>query len=327
MKNGELWYDTGGNIIHAHGGWILKVDDYYYWYGEDRTEMNFVSCYRTKDFKNFEFRNHVFTANSPVKPSYLRSVNLSLRTEETDDNPNNQLRRRDENGLVIANIERPKVLYCKATGKYVMWMHYENGINYSSACCAVASCDTPDGDFVYHGSFNPFGNESRDCTVYEADGDAFFVSSGRGNRDLFVYRLAEDYRSVEDTIKILFQNQLREAPAFFQKDGQHYVLTSGCTGWRPNQGGAAVTREGRIDGRWSLISDFGDDTTFYSQMSFVLPVEEKGKTEYYYFGDRWGGKGELYFESTYVVLKIKFDENNMPYIEYTEDAQLPFSGK
>lgn len=25
MKNGEFWYDTDGNIIHAHGGWMLKL--------------------------------------------------------------------------------------------------------------------------------------------------------------------------------------------------------------------------------------------------------------------------------------------------------------
>lgn len=325
MKNGQFWYDTDGNMIHAHGGWMLKVDDYYYWYGEDRTGLNFVSCYRTRDFKSFEFRRHVLTADSPVEASYLCNADLALKAVESDDNPRNLLRRRDKDGLVLANIERPKVLYCRATGKYVMWMHYETGIDYASARCAVASCDTPDGDFVYHGSFNPFGNDSRDCTVFETGGEAYFASSSRRNKDLYVYRLTEDYRSVEDTVKVLFQNQSREAPAFFEKDGQCYVLTSGCTGWRPNQGGAAVTREGRMDGRWSLIVPFGDETTFMSQMSFVLPVEEKGKTEYYYFGDRWGGRGKLYFESTYVVLKIRFDADNMPYIEYTEDAQLPFS--
>lgn len=327
MKNGEFWYDTDGNIIHAHGGWMLKVDDWFYWYGEDRTGLNFVSCYRTKDFNSFEFRNHVLTAQSKSERSYLSKLNLSLVTEANDDNPNNHLRRYDENGLVVATIERPKVLYCKETGKYVMWMHYENGMDYSSACCAVASCDTPDGDFVYHGCFNPFGNESRDCTVYEADGEAYFISSSRGNKDLYVYSLTEDYRSIEDIAKILFQSQRREAPAFFKKDGQHYLLTSQCTGWRPNQSGAAVTREGNVIGKWSLIRNFGDETTFDSQPSFVLPVEENGKTEYYYFGDRWGGRGELYYDSTYVVLRIKFDEDQMPYIEYTEDAQMPFSNK
>ena len=74
-----------------------------------------------------------------------------------------------------------------------------------------------------------------------------------------------------------------------------------------------------------IFNPFGNETTFDSQPSFVLPVEENGKTEYYYFGDSWGGKGELYFNSTYVVLKIKFNEENMPYIEYSEEAQMPFS--
>lgn len=325
MKNGHFWYDTDGNRIHAHGGWMLKVGNYYYWYGENRTGNNFVSCYRTRDFKSFEFRNHVLTADSRAEEACLRKLDLELRKVSESNDPRNLLRRTDENGLVLANIERPKVLYCQATGKYVMWMHYETGVDYKAAACAVASCDTPDGDFVYHGSFRPFGNEARDCTVFEADGEAYFAASSRGNRDLYVYRLTEDYMNVEDTVKVLFQGQMREAPAFFSRNGQHYLLTSECTGWRPNQGGAAVTREGKMGGRWSLISPFGDETTFHSQMAFVLPVQENGVTEYYYFGDRWGGSGELYFNSTYVVLKIHFDKNDMPYVEYSEEAQLPFS--
>lgn len=326
MKNGEFWYDTDGNVIHAHGGWILKVGDYYYWYGENRTGENFVSCYRTKDFKSFEFRNHVLTANSRTE-EYFRKVDMDLKKQVESDDPRNLLKRRDKDGLILANIERPKVLYCRATGKYVMWMHYETGVDYSAAACAVATCDTPDGDFTYHGSFRPFGNESRDCTVFEADGEAYLISSGRGNRDLYVYRLTEDYQNVEDTVKVMFQHLYREAPAFFTKGGQHYVLTSMCTGWRPNQGGWAVSREGKMSGRWSLISPFGDETTYRSQMSFVLPVEENGKTEYYYFGDRWGGSGDLYYESTYVVLKIRFDSEGAPFIEYSEEAQMPFSQK
>ena len=85
MKNGQFWYDTDGNMIHAHGGWMLKVGDYYYWYGEDRTGLNFVSCYRTRDFKSFEFRRHVLTADSPVEASYLCNADLALKAVENDD--------------------------------------------------------------------------------------------------------------------------------------------------------------------------------------------------------------------------------------------------
>lgn len=49
FKNGTLWNDIDGNPIHAHGGWMLSYGGYFYWYGEDRRENYYVSCYRSKD--------------------------------------------------------------------------------------------------------------------------------------------------------------------------------------------------------------------------------------------------------------------------------------
>lgn len=329
MKNGQIWKDTEGHDIHAHGGWILKVGDTYYWYGENRTEHNFVSCYKTKDFKNFEFCNNVLTASSRTETARVSPVDKDLLkpVEKFGDGfKKGPLTRITDDGKVLANIERPKVLYCKATKKYVMWMHYENGVNYDAASCAVASCDTPDGDFVYHGRFNPYGNMARDCTVFEDGGDAYFIAASRNNADLHIYRLTEDYLNVDEHIRTLFQGECREAPAVFKKDGQFFLLSSFCTGWRPNQGTYAKTYDGKIDGRWSVLHNFGDEITFGSQPSFVLPVTENGNNDYYYFGDRWGLKSEDYFTSSYVCLKIKFDADNNPYIEYNENAELPILG-
>jgi hypothetical protein len=101
------------------------------------------------------------------------------------------------------------------------------------------------------------------------------------------------------------------------------MISSACTGWRPNQGSYCFAKENTMDGRWSKLFNFGDEVTFRSQSSFVLPIEKNGKTEYYYFGDRWGTTSEEYFTSTYVVLKIQFDENGNPFIEYSDEAQLP----
>lgn len=36
LKNGTVWKDTDGNPIHAHGGYMIYHEGYYYWYGEDR---------------------------------------------------------------------------------------------------------------------------------------------------------------------------------------------------------------------------------------------------------------------------------------------------
>jgi hypothetical protein len=111
-------------------------------------------------------------------------------------------------------------------------------------------------------------------------------------------------------------------------NGLRYKHTEVCflfTGsdFSSHAGAYAFAKEGTPEGRWSLLKNFGDATTFGSQPAFVLPVEKDGRTRYYYFADRWGLCSEDYFTSTYVVLEIQFDADGMPCIEYTEEAQLP----
>ncbi len=320
LINGMRWYDTENNEIHAHGGFMLEYGDYYYWYGENRTDNNFVSCYRTKNFKDWEFCNNVLTSNSPVK-KINETNDLSLkRKEESFDKSVERLGflRWDSEGNIISNIERPKVVYNEKTKKFVMWMHYENGHDYDDARCAVATCDTPDGDFVYHGSFRPHGNESRDCTLHEFDGKMYFIAACNANLDLIAYELTEDYLDVTENKLVMFPGEKREAPAFFNKDGKVYVLTSGCTGWRPNQCKFSMSNDMV---KWEKLEKIGDEVTYRSQPAFVFYSKKDGK--YYYFGDRWGNSSAEYFTSTYVILEIAFDENNNPQLLYCENASVP----
>ena len=302
FRNGEPWLDTDGNVIHAHGGHMLHHGGWWYWYGENRTENNYVSCYRTKDFKSFEFRGNIITTETPTE-GYRVQTDLSLAGKNADGT------------IHKVNLERPKVLWCERTKKFVLWCHYENGVDYHDARCAVASSDYPDHGFVYHGSFNPFGDMARDCTLFMDGEDAYFTAASRDNRDLHVWKLTKDFMSVSKLVNNLFQNESREAPAFFKKDGRYYLLTSYCTGWAPNQG--KWSSSDSIDGEWEINEKFGDETTFRSQPAFVL--EKDGK--FIYFADRWGGNGH-YNDSTYVVLEIKFREDGSPYIEYSDEAAL-----
>src|SRR5215510_4615257 len=67
VLNGTQFTTTTGTPIQAHGGGVIKVGSYYYWFGENRnpnSTLYAVSCYRSTDFKNWEFRNNVLTANS-----------------------------------------------------------------------------------------------------------------------------------------------------------------------------------------------------------------------------------------------------------------------
>ena len=50
-----------------------------------------------------------------------------------------------EEGCII---ERPKVIYCPATGRFVMWFHNElKGQGYAAAQAGVATSDNPLGPF------------------------------------------------------------------------------------------------------------------------------------------------------------------------------------
>ena len=306
MKNGEKWLDIDGNPIEAHGGCRLFYNGKLYWYGENRTGDNYVSCY-VKEEAGWKFLNNVLTVKSKTQPTRVIS-NLELSKEVSN----------GEKIRVI--IERPKVVYNKKTKKFVMWMHYENGVDRQEACCAVATCDTPYGDFVYHGSFNPFGNHSRDCTLFEDDGKMYFISSARRNCDLYVYLLTEDYLNVQKVVNVLFSNEKREAPAFVKHNGKILLVTSGCTGWYPNQSTFSVSDS--IDGLFTINENLGDETTYLSQSAFLYKNEND---EIVYFGDRWGG-GDLlttrefdYTKSGYCAYKIEFDGETAKLV-YSEEA-------
>src|SRR5262245_23021844 len=76
IANGTQFRDTANNVVHAHGGGVLKVGNYYYWFGENRNANNtfrYVSAYRSTDLKNWEFRANVLTQSSAAE---LASANI-----------------------------------------------------------------------------------------------------------------------------------------------------------------------------------------------------------------------------------------------------------
>ncbi|MFF9808382.1 RICIN domain-containing protein [Streptomyces coeruleorubidus] len=278
VTNATQFTDTAGNPVHAHGGGVIKVGSYYYWFGENRNADNtfrYVSAYRSTDLKTWEFRNHVLTQAT---------------------NPE----------LAVANIERPKVIYNSTTGKFVMWMHKENGSDYTQARAAVAVSDTVDGNYTWQGSFRPLGYMSRDITTYvDDDGTGYMISAANDNRDLHVYRLSADYLTVESRVQLLWPGQYREAPAMFKRNGVYFLLTSGATGWNPNQQKYATATS--ITGTWGATQNIGDSTAYGSQTAYVLPVQGTAGTEYLYMGDRWGNSfGQNVNASQYVWLPLEF---------------------
>ncbi|MGQ4363844.1 RICIN domain-containing protein [Streptomyces sp. SAS_272] len=295
IANGTQFKDTSGNPLHAHGGGVLKVGSYYYWFGEDRNADNtfrYVDAYRSTDLKNWEFRNHVLTQSSASE-------------------------------LATANIERPKVVYNASTGKFVMWMHKENGTDYSEARAAVAVSDTVDGDYAWQGSFRPLDQHmSRDITVFvDSDGAGYMVSAARENYDLQIYRLTADYTGIASLVADPWHNGHREAPALFKRNGVYFMLTSGATGWNPNQQQYATATS--LAGPWTAMANVGDATTYGSQTAYVLPVQGSSGTSYLYLGDRWGDSfGGTVNDSRYVWLPLAFPTSTSLSMSWTPEVTV-----
>ncbi|HJZ81589.1 MAG TPA: RICIN domain-containing protein, partial [Pyrinomonadaceae bacterium] len=153
------------------------------------------------------------------------------------------------------------------------------------------------------------GYMSRDCTLFvDTNGTGYFISAANENADLHVYRLTGDYLGIDLLVVKLWVGQKREAPAMFKRNGFYFLVTSGATGWSPNQQKYAYSTS--VGSGWSSLTNFGDSVCFYSQTAYVLPIQGNSTTSFLYLGDRWAGAwGGRVNDSTYVWLPLTFPTN------------------
>lgn len=126
---GQLWLDNKGLHINAHGGGVLFTKGRYYWFGEHKTEgrggnqANIgVHCYSSTDLYNWTDEGIALAVSNDAGSDIVK-------------------------GCVL---ERPKVIYCGATGKFVMWFHLElKGRGYEAARTGVAVSDQVTGPYRF----------------------------------------------------------------------------------------------------------------------------------------------------------------------------------
>ena len=110
--------------------------------------------------------------------------------------------------------------------------------------------------------------------------------------DLIVAELTDDYTDVTGEYSSHFPHPsppfTREAPAHFERDGTHYLVTSGSTGYFPNF--SEVARAPDYHGPWTVLGDAHPDdvsrTSFRSQISCVFKHPHKHDL-YIALADRW----------------------------------------
>jgi hypothetical protein len=348
IRPGEIWADTDGAHINAHGGGVLYHNGVYYWYGEHKTagrngnRANVgVRVYRSGDLVNWE----------------NAGVALAVHDEPEAGKPASEIVR----GCVI---ERPKVLYNESTDRFVMWFHLElRGHGYNAARTGVAVSENPTGPFEYLRSVRPNagrfpinlddavrerivrkarperaetesvskadrsneyfvrdfygGQMARDMTLFlDSDGTAYHVFASEENYTLHIAELDESFTQHTGKYARVFIGGHREAPAIFKRDGQYHLITSGCTGWAPNAAQHAVADS--IWGPWVVTGNpcVGDDRalTFGSQSTFVLPVHGMDDA-FIFMADRWRPRNPI--DGRYFWLPIEF-EDDRPVLRFRE---------
>ncbi|WP_068651736.1 discoidin domain-containing protein [Paenibacillus antarcticus] len=297
FRPGQVWRDTEGNPIQAHGGGIFYQESTktYYWYGENkgapntpgtnRVDVIGVSCYSSKDLYNWKYEGLALSADSSVAGNDLHPSRV---------------------------LERPKVVYNDTTKKYVMWMHIDSA-DYSYARAGVAVSDTPVGPFTYIRSERPNNAMSRDMTVYkDEDGKAYLIYSSENNATTYISLLSDDYLSQSGTFTKVFPQQFREAPAMFKLNNKYYLVSSGQSGWAPNAASYAIADSPL--GPFTTIENpaVGENanTTFFSQSTHVLPIAGK-QGKFIFMGDRWNENNLQ--DSRYVWLPMEFNKDRFTF--------------
>lgn len=231
---------------------------------------------------------------------------------------------------------------------------YNNNANYGKAQAGYAISDSPLGPFIYQKSYRmdqaPAGQidyqpgnpgMARDMNLFkDDDGTGYLIYSSEENLTIYISKLLDDYSDVtgwhtdghvdangkpvrdtsykavygSDYIRV-FPGTQREAPAIFKSNGKYYMITSGATGWSPNENKFSVADS--MFGPWSTpmnpfvrtsTSDPDPMTAFKSQSTFVIPVDP-AKGKFIYVGDDWnGGQFTTNGGAKYVWLPIEFGQ-------------------
>ena len=222
---GATWTATNTGLhIQAHGAGFIEVSGVYYMVGEDHTNgsaFQNVNCYSSTDLVEWTFVNAL----------------LSETSSDGDLGPNRV-------------VERPKIIYNSNTALYVMYMHIDDS-SYGEAKVGVATSDSVCGDYTYHGSFQPLGQQSRDMGLFQDDdGSSYLLSEDVSDRrqsiahvsnltndtkranGLRINALSEDYLNVTATT-FLWPDHI-EAPALLKTNEYYFMFGSHLSGWAPN---------------------------------------------------------------------------------------------
>lgn len=269
IRPGQVWLDTDGKPIQAHGFQICQIGGTFYWYGENKADallgtnrmFGGVRCYSSCDFYNWKDEGLILPPDTvnPLSPNHYTQ-----------------------------KLERPHIIRNPRTGKYLLWAKSQAEDGYF----AIFQADRFQGPYTFVRNLQPegFGVGDFDMYVDEQTGKGY-VWFERPHWELICAELTDDFTDVTDVFSEHFVGQkppyTREAPAHFYANGRHYLYTSGTTGYTSNPSEVAVFDD--YHGDYQILGDphVGDTyaSSFNSQITGVVRIP--GQNLWVALADRW----------------------------------------
>ncbi len=348
IEPGKKWLDTKGEHINAHGGGVLFYEGKYYWYGENRPERGFttkvgVEVYSSTDLMNWtdegvalavseenghdiergcimerpkvvyndKTKKFVMLFHLELKGKGYAAARVGFAVSDTPTGPFRFIRSlRPNAGQWPKDFSEKDIKKAKKLNPsdYKEWWtpQWRKAVNMG----LLLARDVPGGQM------------SRDMTVYvDDDGKAYHIYSAEENLTLNIAELTDDYLDYTGDFIRIAPGGHNEAPTIFKRNGMYWMITSGCTGWDPNE--ARMFTSSSIWGPWEqLPSPFvgeHSEKTFYSQGTYVLKVHGTEDT-FIFMADRWYPRSLK--NSRYVWLPISFKEDGTPEIRWHDSWSL-----
>ena len=345
INSGKLWLDNNGQHVNAHGGGVLKHGDTYYWYGEHKAATTSsalvgVTCYSSKDLVNWRDEGVALSVtdekgsdiergcilerpkvvyNAKTK-KFVMWFHLELKGHGYDaarcgvavsDKPTGPFRflrsGRVNPGILPEGMDVEAMNSLKNEKHYKWWTdEWMDAIKKG----LLVKRDLKGGQM------------SRDMTIYvDDDGKAYHIYSSEENLTLQIAELTDDYTAHTERYVRVAPGGHNEAPAIFKHNGTYWMITSGCTGWDPNE--ARMFSARNIFGPWEQHPNPcvgpNKEITFGGQSTFVLSLNTQPST-FIFMADIW--RPEHPIDARYIWLPVSFNSNGTPVIEW-KDAWAP----
>lgn len=273
FRPGQPWLDTAGRPLQVHGGSILKVGNTFYWYGENKERSipgsNIwgwgMRIYASRDLYNWDDLGYLIppVLNDPKSPFAPTSF-----------------------------ADRPHIIHHKPTGKFICWIKIMHQNDWSQTR-TVLIADTITGPYrTLTNNLKPIGMNAGDFDLVTAPDGKAYMYFERVHTELICADLTDDYTNLTGYYSSHFPKTqppfTREAPAYFVRNGKHYLFTSGTTGYYPNP--TEVASADTFHGPWKVLGDAHprdySRTSYGSQISSVFKHPAK-QDLYIALADRW----------------------------------------